>query len=409
MSALPSAPSISFQVIDRFCPSFTSVCSAFERLIVPIYGRQDRAIAAIGAGEDRLCEMLLVNGEPKGLLVYKKEVTRKSELELKTLCLLEPARDSRLGYGSLLYTRLTEIARTRGAAKIFVTVSSARPEAKEFFVKKGFVVTSEKPDFYTVGQTEYFLSGAVSPAKSAVKVEPVATHKPALALSAVPAVAGHGAGAGTSSVIPRRSAAPVPFPAPSVDHAGGQPGSHKRARGEEEEAVLRTQGGGGSGSGMAGAGAGGRSFQERGREAVVRPFAGSARPPKHHECTLRKEYIDLILSGRKTAEGRVDTAYFRDYLPGDTVTWSAGSWSSATTKITSRIHYPSFDAMLKGAGYQTLVPNVRSHGEALSIYNSIPGYAEKVYKFGAIAFGLQLVQEPARAAHSAPPERRQGW
>ena len=244
-------------------------------------------------------------------------------------------------------------------------------------------------------------------------MEPVATHKPALALalSAVPAVAGHSGGAGSSSVIPRKSAVSVPVPAPSVDHAGGQPSSHKRARVTEGEAETRTQGGGGSSSGMAGAGAesGGRSFPERGREAVVRPFASSARQPKHHECNLRKEYVDLILSGRKTAEGRVDTAYFKDYLPGDTVTWSAGSWASATTKITSRIRYPSFDAMLKGAGYQALVPNVRSHGEALSIYNSIPGYAEKVSRCGAIAFGLQLVQEPARAAHSAPPERRQGW
>lgn len=152
-----SPTALNFSVVDRDCRDFSLVVDTFKKLIAPIYGEQQKALGKIGGGSDRLCEMLYDNKEAKGLIVYKKELNERKALELKTLVVLNPEKDSGKGYGSVLISRIVEIAHSRFAQAIEVTVSSKKPEALVFFQKKQFVIHSSVRDFYQKGDTETFL------------------------------------------------------------------------------------------------------------------------------------------------------------------------------------------------------------------------------------------------------------
>lgn len=154
--------SSTFCVVDNRCSNFSIVREAFQRLIAPLYGDQEKALSLIGEGGDRLCEVLFVDELPKGLLVYKKAI-EEGVLELKTLCLVNPDADSGFGYGSRLYERLMQIARIRGAERVLVTVSTSKPESLTFFQKKGFDVIKQAPDLYVKDATEIFLERPVAP------------------------------------------------------------------------------------------------------------------------------------------------------------------------------------------------------------------------------------------------------
>ena len=155
------APNLTFSVIDRDCREFRLVISAFNDLIASIYGSQEDPLAKIGRGSDRLCEMLYDAGVPKGLIVYKKALNSRGALELKTLVVLKPTEDSGRGYGSMLIKRVEEVAQSRMADFIEVSVSSQKPEALAFFQKRQFTIDRTVPNCYRQGFTETFLSRAL--------------------------------------------------------------------------------------------------------------------------------------------------------------------------------------------------------------------------------------------------------
>lgn len=152
---------LTFKVIDQQCCEFAEIESVFSKLIEPIYGSQDMSLAKIGRGEDRLCEALFEYEQPKGLIVYKKALV-DGNLELKTLCLIDPINDSRKGFGSILIDRVIDTARRRHANKIVVTVS-LQANALGFFQRNGFVVIASEQDKYKSGIEEYTLELTVYP------------------------------------------------------------------------------------------------------------------------------------------------------------------------------------------------------------------------------------------------------
>ena len=176
------APNLTFSVIDRDCREFTLVTRAFNDLIAPIYGSQEDPLAKIGRGSDRLCEMLYDADAPKALIVYKKALNSRGALELKTLVVLKPTEDSGRGYGSMLIKRVQEVAQSRMADFIEVSVSSQKPEALAFFQKKQFIVDRTVPNRYLQGSTETFLSRALSSGASSARVHaasPLASNRTA--------------------------------------------------------------------------------------------------------------------------------------------------------------------------------------------------------------------------------------
>lgn len=127
------------------------------------------------------------------------------------------------------------------------------------------------------------------------------------------------------------------------------------------------------------------------RPVFANPYS---RVPQHHECTLKNPYVGFIASGRKTFEGRINTGFFKNYRVGDLVTWKSHT-VSVTTEITERREFSpagGFSEMLKNVGYQKLVPETQSYEQALAVYNGIPGYKDKVAKFGALAFALSVIK-----------------
>ena len=141
MTLTTTSSSPSFRIVDAQCQYFPNVVATFNDRIKPIYGSQDKALAKIGEGKDRLCEVLFDQDVPKALIVYKKQVNTdqvpsKKSLELKTLIVMNPEQDSGKGYGSILAKRVEQVAKDRLADGVFVTVSSEKPEALSFFKKK---------------------------------------------------------------------------------------------------------------------------------------------------------------------------------------------------------------------------------------------------------------------------------
>ena len=136
------------------------VDDVFTKLIVPVYGPQEKALELIRRSADRHCDVLLVPTEstpcspaPLGLVVYKLQPTAEfapcgltNSVEIKTLCLADPSKSSGKGYGSALLDRVIEYAKSLNSNSLHVTVSDSRPDSRSFFIKKGFRQLIELPN-----------------------------------------------------------------------------------------------------------------------------------------------------------------------------------------------------------------------------------------------------------------------
>jgi hypothetical protein len=113
-------------------------------MIGPIYGNQKSAIAKIKEGQDRTCEVMLKYDNPIGIIVYKSKLQNEygleNALELKTLFLLNPHKNSGQGYGSRLFQRIDEIAEAMGANIIYCTASSKVQNSINCALKNGFKI-----------------------------------------------------------------------------------------------------------------------------------------------------------------------------------------------------------------------------------------------------------------------------
>ncbi len=112
-------------------------------------------------------------------------------------------------------------------------------------------------------------------------------------------------------------------------------------------------------------------------------------PDKIITCDVRKEYIQAIASGKKTYEGRINKESFKKYTPGKIVIWRNES-DYVVTQIVSRRVFKSFEQMLTKINFKLFIPEAKNKEEAKKVYDNIPGYAENVKKYGALALGLKL-------------------
>jgi hypothetical protein len=135
---------VSFEAV--FCnPSALKIVqSEFKKVIEPIYGDQKNALAKIKEGRDRTCEIMFKSGIPIGLIVYKnilqEEYGFKNALELKTLFLFNPNRNSGRGLGSMLFSRIDEVAKDMEAALTYCTASSKVENSLNCALKNGYKI-----------------------------------------------------------------------------------------------------------------------------------------------------------------------------------------------------------------------------------------------------------------------------
>jgi len=136
---------ISFVKTDSHPSHFKTVRHAFKKMISPIYGDQSNAIAKIKEGRDRACEIMLKYDNPLGIIVYKNQLQNEygleRALELKTLFLFNPDKNSGNGYGSRLFTRIDEVAFEMGTTTIYCTASSKVENSIKCAIKNGYMIS----------------------------------------------------------------------------------------------------------------------------------------------------------------------------------------------------------------------------------------------------------------------------
>jgi N-acetylglutamate synthase-like GNAT family acetyltransferase len=166
------APSIiqkgyKFVCLEENSSSFQVVKEIFENMIEPVYGDISATLEKIKQCKDRRCEFMVSeeNGQYIGLIIYKKTPTNefaklgiRNSLEIKTLLVIDPKRNSGKGLGTALLKRVEAVATQLHASSMHVTVSELRPDALEFFKKKQFKICSVWKDKYQKGVSEYLLS-----------------------------------------------------------------------------------------------------------------------------------------------------------------------------------------------------------------------------------------------------------
>ncbi len=155
-----------FQFIDvhDYPPIFEHVRTFFEKTITPLYGDQAHALDQIYAGEDRTCEVLVVDQEEVGVIIYKDKITDEySDLgftkifEIKTIVVINPEKNSGKRIASHLLYRIAKMAIAEKASGVFVTVSSEKPESLAFALNYGFKVEKLSKNHYVDGLDEFFL------------------------------------------------------------------------------------------------------------------------------------------------------------------------------------------------------------------------------------------------------------
>ena len=135
-------------------PLWDSFCDGMNKVLDPLYGSQESAIAKIKEGADREAFALVSNEFPDtamGVLVYKTtpvdEVEKRGvakALEIKSLFLTDAKSSSKRGGGSIMLARCAEAALKLGANALLVSVDNKVYDSKAFFRVKGFVDLGEK-------------------------------------------------------------------------------------------------------------------------------------------------------------------------------------------------------------------------------------------------------------------------
>ena len=146
-------------------PEYDFVARTFTSVLEPLYGNQSASLKKIADGTDRVCELFCEEGSPLGILVYKTSLVQECAIfgvrdacEIKTLFVVDAAKNSGKGTASRLLERVMTAAQRLAARHVIVTVSESRPESLHFFLKKGFQVIHTFHGKYFPGVDEYLLA-----------------------------------------------------------------------------------------------------------------------------------------------------------------------------------------------------------------------------------------------------------
>lgn len=114
----------------------------FKEIIEPLYGNQKNAIKKLTDCTDRNCEILFINNQPEGLIVYKTslqtEFCLENAFELKTALLLTPENGGR-NLGRYLFQRAENLACEHNARYIYGTISKQVPRVLHYLKKIGWL------------------------------------------------------------------------------------------------------------------------------------------------------------------------------------------------------------------------------------------------------------------------------
>ena len=125
------------------------------------------------------------------------------------------------------------------------------------------------------------------------------------------------------------------------------------------------------------------------------PRPAVTRPGRTHFLPIQKRYAELIATGAKTVEGRLNCGVAALVKAGDRL-----CFGPAHCKVTEINNYTSFEEMLRNTTWQAAVPDVSTLQEALEVYHSFANYEDLAQRCGVLAFHVQL--EDAETSPEAP-------
>ena len=94
-----------------------------------------------------------------------------------------------------------------------------------------------------------------------------------------------------------------------------------------------------------------------------------------------------IRRGLKTVETRAYSPSYAEIYEGDVLEISCGK-DSIIKKVSSVAKYKSITELFKEIDYRKVSPEVSNEQDAISVYDSFPGYSERIAKDGILAFTL---------------------
>ena len=117
--------------------------------------------------------------------------------------------------------------------------------------------------------------------------------------------------------------------------------------------------------------------------------------PKEYEFTLMPKYLELIRSGKKTSEGRINSGAFRDMKAGDKIKFFDKKQPSRAVycEVIGNKKYKSFEEMLEGEGVENMLPGCESLEAGVKIYERIPGYTERCEEKGCVAIQIKVIRK----------------
>lgn len=100
---------------------------------------------------------------------------------------------------------------------------------------------------------------------------------------------------------------------------------------------------------------------------------------------INKDIFIAIQNGSKSVETRAATVKYKNIKPGEKVIFSCDK--ETFEKIISRVtHFDSIESMLREYKPSDINPWIQTKEELEKMYDSFPGYKEKIQKEGIVAF-----------------------
>jgi len=408
---------------------YKSVKIAFKDTVEKLYGDQRTAIQKIKKSEDRKCLVLVENGSPVAILVYKVKPTSEfsrydieNSLEVKTFMLINPGSKDSEGHFVQLYSKVVDIAKQIHASGIHVTVSEKVTWTMSFLKQMGFKIRRHWKDKYVQGVTEcmLFMQVGESPVQklpdreSETKRQPECKaewgsdfkkHEQDFGSKQRPEGQGqHNDGerlSGRDNESPRKR-----------KFEGEHEFDPKRQRMDgnnfdKQQSSFHSHQGSYQKREERGETSSGRNFSYREfnfRESNFTPgndmrqgergesnTGRNSFDKKMKECTLKKQYIHMIQKGSKTVEGRINNGMFKSYKKDDLVRFFCQQ-DDVTCKIEDAVPYKSFEEMLTAEGVGCCIPGIYKVSEGVRLYHQIPGYEQKAKQHGVVAFRLKVIR-----------------
>jgi ASC-1-like (ASCH) protein len=407
---------------------YKSVKRAFKDTVEKLYGDQTTAIQKIKESEDRKCLVLVENGSPVAILVYKVKPTSEfsrydieNSLEVKTFMLINPDSKDSEGHFVKLYSEVVDIAKQIHASGIHVTVSEKVTWTMSFLKKMGFKICRYWKDKYVQGG-EYLLCKQVgeTPVQKlpdresetkrqrecrAERGSEFKKHEQDFGSKQQPEGQGQHNDGERSSGRDNESPSKRKF-------EGEHEFDPKRQRMDgnnfdKQQSSFHSHQGSHQKREERGETSSGRIFFNSDRESNFTPGnnmrqgeRGESNTGRNSfnerikQCTLKKQYIHMIQNGRKTVEGRINSGMFKSYKKDDLVRffYQQDLQDDVTCKIEDAVPYKSFEEMLTAEGVGCCIPGIYKVSEGVRAYHQIPGYEQKAKQHGVVAFRLKVVR-----------------